>query len=120
MASGQTSKSKANAEWYSGQEGALAGVFGEGGIFQDFLGEKDKPNAAFERQQTLGLEQLRRQQAAAGTLMTPLGTRGQSDYLQQTTMAAGDNANAWYDRLFQFMQPVGTKSTSRSSGGGVL
>ena len=120
MASGQTSKSKANAEWYGGQEQALSGVFGEGGIFSDFLQSKDKPNAAFERQQTLGLEQLRRSNAANGLAGTPLGTRSLDDYLNKTNMAAGDNQQQWFENLFRFMQPVGSKSTSRSSGGGVL
>lgn len=120
MASGQTSKSKSNAEWYGGQEAALSGVFGPGGIFADFLGEKNGPSAAFERQQALGLEQIRRDNAAQGIGTQPLGTRRLDDYLFKTNMAANDNADAWYQKLFQFMAPVGSKSTSRSSGGGVL
>jgi phage FluMu protein gp41 len=120
MASGQTSKSKSNAEWYGNQENALAGVFGDGGIFSSFLGEKNKPNMAFERQQQLGLEQLRRDNTASGLAQSPLGTRRLDDYLTKTNMAALDNQDSWYQKLFQFMQPVGTKSTSRSSGGGVL
>lgn len=120
MASGQTSKSKANAEWYGGQEAALSGVFAPGGIFADFLNDRGQPNPAFERQQTLGLEQIRRDNAASGLDKQPLGTRRLDDYLFRTNAAAGDNDQQWFENLFRFMQPVGSKSTSRSSGGGVL
>ena len=115
MASGQTSKSKANAEWFPGQQAALGDIFAPGGVFSQFT--QGKPNVGFERQQQNALDQLKQRQAQSGTLNTPLGTRQQSDFLQQTTASAGD---AWFDRLFQFMAPAGTKSTSRSAGGGVL
>lgn len=103
------SRSRSNVEWFPGQEEALGGIFGPGGVFEQF--QQGKPNAGFERQQTLGLEQLKRQQAAQGTLNTPLGTRQQSDYLQRSTQAAGDN---WLRDLFQFMQPAGQQSRSKA------
>lgn len=114
MASGQTSSSQSNAEWYDGQRDALAGIFSPSGTFAQF--QQGKPNAGFERAQANSLEQLKRQQASSGTLNTPLGTRQQSDFLQKSTQAQGDD---WMKTLFQFMQPVGTKSVSRSAGGGV-
>ena len=119
MASGQTSKSqsKSDVQFYDGQREALGGIFGPGGTFSQFM--SGKPNAGFERQQTQGLEQLKARQAQAGLLNTPLGTRQQSDYLQKTTQAGGDD---WLKTLFAFMAPAGQKSdaTSRSAGGGVL
>lgn len=119
MASGQTSKSKSSSgvQYYGGQEEALAGIFGPGGYFQQF--QQGKPNAGFERAQGNALQQLQRQQAQAGTLNTPLGTRQQADFLTQSTQSAGDD---WMKTLFQFMQPAGqsSKSSSKSAGGGVL
>ena len=105
------SKSKSGVQYYGGQEEALAGVFGPGGIFDQF--QAGKPNAGFERAQTQGLEQLKQRQAQQGLLSTPLGTRQQSDFLQQTTQAAGDD---WLKSLFAFMQPAGQKSKSSAWG----
>lgn len=119
MASGQTSSSssKSGVQFYGGQEDALAGIFAPGGTYQQFM--QGKPNAGFERAQTNALQQLQRQQAQSGTLNTPLGTRQQSDFLQQSTASAGDK---WLETLFQFMQPAGqqSRSKSKSAGGGVL
>lgn len=105
--------SKGGVQYYDGQREALAGIFGENGAYDQFM--SGKPNAGFERAQTTALDQLRNQQAASGTLNTPLGTRQQSDFLQKSTQAAGDN---WLQSLFTFMQPAGQKN--KSSGGGVL
>jgi len=103
------SRSDSGVQFYDGQQEALGGIFAPGGIFDQFL--SGKPNAGFERQQNIGLQQLQRQQAAQGLLNTPLGTRAQDDYLRQTTQMAGDN---WLESLFQFMQPAGQKSRSRA------
>lgn len=111
---GGSSSSQSNVEYYRGQRKALADIFEPGGSFDQFM--KGKPNAGFERQQTLGLEQLRQRQAANGTLNTPLGTRMQSDYLQKSNSAAGDN---FMKTLFQFMQPAGQSSRSSAWNFGV-
>jgi len=105
-----SSRNSSGVQFYDGQQAALADIFAPGGAFAQFMG--GKPNAGFERAQTQGLEQLRRQQAQSGVLNTPLGTRQQSDYLQQTTQAAGDD---WLKTLFAFMQPAGTQSQGKSS-----
>lgn len=118
MASGQTSNSTSRTEYFPGQRGIYTDIFGmngRGGIWDQFL--KGKPNAGFERAQAQGLEQLKRGQAQAGMLNTPLGTRQQSDFLQRSTSAGGDN---WLQEMFAFMKPSGVKSVSRSAGGGVL
>lgn len=110
------SSGRSGVQYYGGQEGALSGIFAPGGTFSQFM--QGKPNAGFERAQTQGLEQLKARQAASGTLNTPLGTRMQSDYLQKTTQAGGDD---WLKSLFSFMQPAGTQShnSSTSFGGQV-
>jgi len=104
---GGSSKSRSQVQWYGGQEQALADIFAPGGTFSQF--QAGKPNAGFERAQGNALQQLQRQQAQAGTLNTPLGTRQQSDFLQQSTQAAGDD---WLKNLFAFMQPAGQQSKS--------
>ena len=95
--------------WLGQYEGVGNAVFGgkagQGGIFQDFLA--GKPNAGFDRAQSNALEQLQRQQAQAGTLNTPLGTRQQTDFLQKSTQAAGDQ---FYSQLQNFMQAPGQQS----------
>lgn len=106
---GGSSDSKSSVQWYPGQKDALGGVFGPGGIFDQF--QQGKPNAGYERQQAVGLQQLQRTQAANGTLNTPLGTRAQSDYLQKSTSAAGDE---WMKTLFAFLQPAGQSSKSHA------
>jgi hypothetical protein len=111
---GGSSKSRSDIAWYGGQENALSGIFAPGGTFDQLM--QGKPNAGFERQQTQGLEQIKRQQAQAGTLNTPLGTRMQADYLQQSNAAAGDN---WLQSLFQFMQPAGQESRSKAWNFGI-
>ena len=115
MASWNNSSGSGGVQFYDGQRDALGGIFAPGGTFSQFM--SGKPNAGFERQQTQGLEQLKASQARSGTLNTPLGTRMQSDYLQKTTQAAGDN---WLRDLFQFMQPAGQTSKSKASGVGIL
>jgi hypothetical protein len=110
---GSYSKSKASSgvQYYGGQENALSGIFAPGGVFARFM--SGQPNVGYERQQSIGLDQLKRAQAASGTLNTPLGTRQQSDYLAKTTSQAGDQ---WLQSLFQFMQPAGQQSKSSSFG----
>lgn len=98
---------KGGVEYYGGQEEALSNIFASGGTFDQFL--RGKPNAGFERAQSNALDTLKNQQAASGTLNTPLGTRQQSDFLQKSTQAAGDD---WLKNLFAFMQPAGQKSKS--------
>lgn len=115
MASWSSSHGSSGVEWYPGQKNALSGVFGDGGIFDQFL--KGRPNAGFERQQTQGLEQLKARMAQNGTLQSPLGTRAVSDYLQKSNASAGDS---FMQTLFSFLQPAGQTSKSHSSGGGVL
>lgn len=110
------SRSKSRPEYLPGQRTALSqalfgGLGGEGGgLFQQLL--EGKPNAGFERAQTNALAQLKQSQAQNGTLNTPLGTRMQSDFLQKSTQAAGDD---FYKNLSLFMQPGGT-STLGASG----
>jgi len=111
---GGSSKSKSNAEYFDGQREALSGIFAPGGTFSQLMA--GKPNVGFERQQTQGLEQLKQRQAQTGTLNQVLGTRQQSDYLQKSNAAAGDD---FLKTLFQFMQPVGQKSTSRAFNFGI-
>ena len=106
---GGSSSSRSRVQWFPGQEEALSGIFGAGGVFDQF--QQGKPNAGFERAQGNALEQLKRQQATSGTLNTPLGTRQQSDFLQQSTQAAGDD---WLQNLFAFMQPAGQQSRSKA------
>lgn len=115
MASWSNSAGNSGVQYYGGQEQALSGVFGPGGVFEQFL--SGKPNAGYERAQTQGLEQLKRGLAQQGTLNTPLGTRALSDYATKTTQAAGDN---FLQSLFAFMQPAGQTSKSRASGVGIL
>lgn len=95
--------------WLGQFEGVSNSVFGgkDGGtgIFQQFLA--GKPNAGFDRAQNNALQQLKQQQAASGTLNTPLGTRQQSDFLQKSTQAAGDQ---FYSQLQNFMQAPGQQS----------
>tara|TARA_R110000868_G_scaffold123_2_gene1292 strand:- start:489 stop:866 length:378 start_codon:yes stop_codon:yes gene_type:complete len=105
-----SSRNSSGVQYYGGQEDALSRIFSSGGAFDQFMG--GKPNAGFERAQSNSLEQLKRQQSQAGTLNSPLGTRQQSDFLQKTTQAAGDD---WLTKLFSFMQPAGTKSEGKSS-----
>lgn len=111
---GGSSKSRSDIQFYEGQEQALSGVFAPGGVFDRMM--KGGPNAGYERQQTQGLEQLRRAQVASGTANTPLGTRAQADYLQKSNEAAGDN---FLQSLFQFMQPLGTESRSKAWNFGI-
>src|SRR5688572_29258586 len=111
---GGSSKSNSQVQFYDRQREALGGIFAPGGAFDQLM--KGKPNAGFERQQTQGLEQLKRAQTANGLAGTPLGTRQQSDYLQQTTSAAGDK---WLESLFAFMQPAGQRSKSSAWNFGI-
>lgn len=115
MVNASNSASRGGVEYYGGQQEALAGIFAPGGQFSQFL--RGKPNAGFDRAQSNALQQLQQQQAASGTLNTPLGTRQQSDFLQKSTQAAGDD---WLNNLFKFMQPAGQKSKSSSSSWGIL
>lgn len=115
MVNASNSSSRGQVQYYGGQEEALAGLFGPGGAFSQFM--QGKPNAGFERAQGNALQQLQRQQAQSGTLNTPLGTRQQSDFLQKSTQAAGDD---WLNNLFKFMQPAGQSTKSKSSSWGVL
>lgn len=105
-----SSRNSSGVQYYGGQEDALSGIFAPGGVFDQFMG--GKPNAGFERAQANSLQQLQRQQASAGTLNTPLGTRQQADFLQKSTQAQGDD---WLTKLFGFMQPAGTQSQGKSS-----
>jgi len=115
MASWSNSKGSSGVQYYDGQQEALGALFQPGGAFSRFM--SGAPNAGFERAQANGLEQLKQRQAQSGTLNSPLGTRMQSDFLQKTTQAAGDD---WMKTLFQWMQPAGQTSKSKGSGGGVL
>jgi len=108
---GKTTDNSGVAYW-GGQKGAISpAVFGSGGIFDQFLA--GKPNAGFDRAQSNALQQLQQQQAGSGTLNTPLGTRQQSDFLQGSTQAAGDQ---FFQQLSQFMQPAGAEAKSKSAG----
>lgn len=111
MSGGGKESSSGGVQWYEGQgEGIAENVFNRGGIFDQFL--KGKPNAGFERAQSNALQSLQNRQAMAGTLNTPLGTRQQSDFLQRSTQAQGDD---WLKTLFAFMQPAGQKSKGSKS-----
>ena len=103
------SSNSSNVEYYDGQREALGSIFAPGGTFSQFMA--GKPNAGFERGQQNGLEMLKERQSAAGLLNTPLGTRQQSDFLQKTTQAAGDD---WLTKLFAFMNPAGQSSKGKS------
>jgi len=98
--------------WGNQMESVSDAVFGTGGIFKQFLA--GKPNAGFDRAQNNALESLKQQQSQAGTLNTPLGTRMQSDFLQKSTQAAGDN---FYQQLQGFMQPAGERSHTKGAAG---
>jgi len=97
-------------QFFQGQKQAFGeAVFGGkdgGGIFADFLA--GKPNAGFERAQSIGLKQLQQRNAQMGLSGQPLGTRIESDFLQKSGQAAGDN---FMSQLFQFGQPAGTSSS---------
>ena len=109
------SRSKTRPEYLPGQrqqvsEALFGTLGGDGsGIFQQFLA--GKPNAGFERAQGNALEQLKRQQASAGTLNTPLGTRQQADFLRESTQAAGDQ---FMKQLMQFTAPQGSYTLGAS------
>jgi len=105
-------KSGGSVQFFPGQAEALGpSIFGEGGIFSQFLG--GKPNAGFERAQQTGLRQLQQRNSQMGLSQQPLGTRLESDFLQKSTQAAGDN---YMSTLFNFMQPAGQKNSSSSAG----
>lgn len=115
MASWSNSDGKSGVQYYDGQRDALGQLFAPGGVFSQFMA--GKPDAGFERQQTQGLEQLKRAQAANGLSQSPLGTRQIADYLQQSNSAASDN---FMKTLFGWMNPAGQKSKSSASGVGIL
>lgn len=97
-------------QFFQGQKQAFGeAVFGGkngGGIFADFLA--GKPNAGFDRAQSVGLQQLRQRNSQLGLSQQPLGTRLETDYLTKSNQAAGDN---FMSQLFQFGQPAGTSSS---------
>lgn len=103
------SRSKSRPEYVPGQRGFITDLFAPGGYFQQTMA--GKPNPAQERAQSVGLEQLKRSQAQAGTLNTPLGTRMQSDFVQKSTEGFGDDL---FKNLALAMQPGGTSSLGAS------
>ena len=104
------SRSKSRPEYVPGQRQFITDLFSDGGYFQQMLA--GKPSPAQERAQANTLEQLKRQQAASGTLNTPLGTRQQADFLQSSQQAFQDDL---FKNLALAMQPGGT-STLGASG----
>lgn len=112
--SAQGSSSKSGVQFFPGQAEAISPLFAEGGIFSQFLG--GKPNAGFDRAQSVGLQQLQQRNAQLGLSQQPLGTRLETDYLAKSNQSAGDN---FMSTLFQFMQPAGTQSKGASAGAGV-
>ncbi len=115
MVNASNSSSRGQVEYYGGQEGALAQIFAPGGAFSQFM--QGKPNAGFDRAKAVGLQQIEDANTAQGIGDSPLGTRMKTDYLAKATQMAGDN---WFNDLFKFMQPAGSKSKSSSSSWGVL
>jgi hypothetical protein len=104
------SRSKSRPEYVPGQRQFITELFNQGGYFDQIMA--GKPNQVQERAQMNGLEQLKRSQAQAGTLNTPLGTRQQADYAQQSQAGYQD---AMFKNLALATQPGGT-STLGASG----
>jgi len=106
------STSGSDVKFYKGQMDAVANdIFSQGGMWDQII--SGKPDAAFERGQSNALQALQNKQAQSGTLNTPLGTRMQSDFLQKSNQAMGDNQ---FQKIQALMQPAGSQSSSQSAG----
>jgi hypothetical protein len=104
------SRSKSRPEYVPGQRGFITELFNDGGYFDQVMA--GRPNQTQERAQSNGAEMLKRQQAAAGTAGTPLGTRQLADFAQQSQGMYQDDL---FKNLALAMQPGGT-STLGASG----